>query len=92
MARWSRRLAIAILALLGAVTAAAADGPQLVIEHALAASAAEGQLPAAGSLVDVPLPDHWAQSRPGYSGAVWYRAGFRLSGAIPDELLAIYVE
>jgi two-component system sensor histidine kinase UhpB len=88
-----RRLVIGLLAALGATLATASDAPTLVIDHAFAAVSSDGHFPGVGSLAQVALPDHWTQSRPGYGGNVWYRAGFRLmGGALPDDLLALYIE
>src|SRR5450755_4450363 len=91
-ARAWRQFVVAAVAALGAALASAGEGPTSVIDHALAAASSDNRFPGNGSLTDTPLPDHWAQSRPGYGGGVWYRAGFRLGGSAPDELLALYVE
>jgi two-component system sensor histidine kinase UhpB len=86
-------LVIGVVAAIGSALAAAAEMPTLIIDHALAAASADSRFPATESLVDTALPDHWSQSRPGYGGGVWYRAGFRLGGnALPDDLLGLYVE
>src|SRR5450755_3722831 len=91
-ARAWRQFVVATLVALGAPLASAGEGPTSVIDHALAAASSDNRFPGNGSLTDTPLPDDWAQSRPGYGGSVWYRAGFRLGGNAPDELLALYVE
>ena len=67
--------------------------PVLTLERAVSVASGSPLFPATLRADKVTLPDDWAQSRPGYSGGVWYRAGLRLAGeAVPEELLAIYVE
>jgi len=40
----------------------------------------------------VPLPDEWARTRPGYTGAVWYRIHFDAAQSGRDTLLGAYLE
>ena len=40
----------------------------------------------------VTLPDEWAQSRPGFSGPLWYRLAFDAPAAALSELLVLYVQ
>jgi signal transduction histidine kinase len=91
--RW--RTFVVVLAALAAfaATATAGDAPTLVIDHALAAASSDGRFPSSGSFAPIALPDRWVESRPNYEGTVWYRTHFGLDGgAVPDELLAVYVE
>ena len=94
--RWGAivRVVVPLLALTFAgADAATSDAPTLVIERALTATTSDGRFPGAAALSPIALPDHWADSRPGYDGMIWYRAGFALAaGVVPDDLLAIYVE
>ncbi|MBC7940844.1 MAG: sensor histidine kinase, partial [Chitinophagaceae bacterium] len=41
----------------------------------------------------VSLPDRWSESRPGYSGSVWYRTRFTLpTTASAEQIYALYAE
>jgi two-component system, NarL family, sensor histidine kinase UhpB len=91
--RWGAIVACALVSLAALSSAAASDPPTLVIDQALTATSSDGRFPGAAALSPIDLPDHWADSRPGYDGSIWYRAGFGLGGGtVPDELLALYVE
>ncbi|MDQ2734162.1 MAG: hypothetical protein M3Y55_04035, partial [Pseudomonadota bacterium] len=45
----------------------------LVIEHALSVAGPQPRYPSGDQAMSVALPDDWSQTRPGYSGSVWYR-------------------
>lgn len=64
--------------------------PHALTQAAAIASAAPIPPPQSAPWQDVRLPDNWYRSRPGYSGAVWYRIPFEVR---PDALFthAIYV-
>ncbi len=73
--------------------ALAADEGAVVIDRALVAESDAVSFPAGVASHSVTLPDHWADTRPGYDGTVWYRTEFRLGGRMPaDDLLAVYIE
>ena len=91
--RWVALVAGILVSLVAMAVARASDAPTLVIDRALTATTSDGRFPGADALSPIALPDDWADSRPGYDGSIWYRAGFRLGGgAVPDDLLALYVE
>ena len=85
---------LSAIASLGIARAAhAADAPRVVIDQAMAVASAEARYPVGDVATAVSLPDDWSRTRPGYSGGVWYRTVFLLSGAVPtDDLIAVYVE
>lgn len=103
-----RLVAFAWLAWLGlAMTAAVAqpldespDGTQ-VVRSAIAAVGDGPEFPGLPVPVHaVTLPDDWAKSRPGFQGALWYRAQFDYrpdrgidgaAGAPAPELLALFI-
>ena len=90
---WLLAFLVALLGVVTSLSAAAADAPRLIIDRALAVASGEARFPSTEPATEVTLPDHWSQSRPGYGGGVWYRAGFKLAGtAPPDDLVAVYVE
>jgi signal transduction histidine kinase len=83
---------MAVLAIVSA-PATGAETPRLVIDRAVAVMSGDMRFPAGEPATEVALPDDWSQSRPGYGGSVWYRAGFKLAGTVPsDDLVAVYVE
>ena len=64
----------------------------LDIRGAIAAPGAGPAFPADAAAVAVALPDEWARTRPGYSGALWYRVSFQPGAEIGrGEPLALYV-
>ena len=64
----------------------------LDIRGAIAAAGAGPAFPADAAAVAVALPDEWARTRPGYSGALWYRVSFQPGAKIGrGEPLALYV-
>jgi len=89
---WLMRSLVAALAT-AAAAAGAADTSTKFIDEAVSVVSAERRFPSAEPVQRVALPDHWAQSHPGFAGSVWYRTSFRLGdGGAPDELLALYIE
>jgi two-component system, NarL family, sensor histidine kinase UhpB len=71
----------------------AASAQVLRIDTALTAAGAGMAFPAGVRTTAVALPDEWAQSRPGFSGTLWYRMTFEPPAAAePGELLAVYIE
>jgi len=89
---WLMRLLVAGLAS-ALAPARAADASTRFIDEAVSVVSAERRFPSAEPVQRVALPDHWAQSHPGFAGSVWYRTSFRLGdGGAPDELLALYIE
>lgn len=65
----------------------------IVIGHAVAVQADSGGVTRDVVSRPVALPDHWENTRPGYSGEVRYRSAFLLDGpALSGDLLALYVE
>lgn len=79
------------LCLFGAGTAGAETQIRLI--DAQAVQSDDEHFPTPLPATPVTLPDDWAQSRPGYSGPVWYRLHFdRPPGTEQDELLALYIE
>ena len=87
---------VAVMGLVGLQRGAATAPPALpalTLEQAVSVASDSPLFPATQRTEKVELPDDWSQTRPGYSGGVWYRAGFRLGGnTVPEELLSIYVE
>ena len=74
-------------------SAPAASAPVQWIAQAVSVNSDSERFPDAEAAQPVTLPDDWAASRPRHSGSVWYRTGFDLPApAVPDELLALYVE
>ena len=91
---------LALLVLMpGALHAQApdADGVQW-LRGAVTATGPEGGFPIGAPPRPVTLPDEWAESRPGFRGALWYRVGFRVPaagqpGAAPaGDMLALWIE
>ncbi|MGL6108763.1 MAG: sensor histidine kinase [Rubrivivax sp.] len=74
--------------------AAASTWAQSVVIHATqSALANSASFPTDAPAAQIDLPDDWAQSRPGSSGPVWYRASFSAPvPSDPGELLALYIE
>lgn len=73
--------------------AAWAEGLQgLTIRQALTAVGDSARFPAEAPAVALPLPDEWAESRPGFEGRLWYRTQFdRPASAGEDELLVLRI-
>jgi len=68
-----------------------AHAQELVLRQALAVASDAAEFPSHADAAAVQLPDHWASSRPGFSGAVWYR--FKLEGGSSQLLRqALYIE
>ena len=89
---WLMRSLVAVLAM-GAASSWAADVGTRFIDEAVSVVSAERRFPSGEPVQRVTLPDHWAQSHPGFAGSVWYRTSFRLGDAgASDELLALYIE
>ncbi len=95
---WLFRLLLALsLAAPGLVSAADADGVQ-VLRGAQTALGPDGAFPLAAPAVPVTLPDEWADTRPGFKGALWYRVRFAAPapgqpGATrPGDMLALWIE
>ncbi|MDQ6626937.1 MAG: sensor histidine kinase, partial [Pseudomonadota bacterium] len=86
-------MCLALVATAPVLGAAPAAGFPILIDHALAIPSDATGIPIGTAATPVTLPDRWAVSRPGYSGGVWYRTGFRLDGVGPtDDLLALYIQ
>ena len=65
----------------------------IVLDRVLAVASDAARFPVDAVAAPVTLPDRWATTRPGLTGSVWYRAGFRLGAdAAVDGLLALYVD
>ena len=65
----------------------------LRLNQAVSAPGAGPAFPASAPAVDTRLPDAWAQTRPGFSGTLWYRLSFDApSLADSGRLLALYIE
>ena len=101
LAQARRGLSLVALALasilLSTATAIADPGdppPAVVIERTWAIASSDKQFPTAtAAAVATSLPDVWSQSRPEYTGTVWYRAGFNLAGTgAPEDPIALYIE
>ncbi len=101
---WLHRLRLALalalallLALPGGARAADADGIQ-VLRGALTAPGPDGAFPIAAPSTTVTLPDEWAESRPGFRGALWYRVRFMApapggpGAPQPGDMLALWIE
>jgi two-component system, NarL family, sensor histidine kinase UhpB len=72
------------------------DSPVQVLRSALVATGPEGSFPLAAPASPVALPDEWPQSRPGFSGALWYRLPFTpnpaaLAQAADGDMLALWL-
>ena len=95
-ASWAWRLVLLLLASLSVVAsmpAAGAEPSRLIIDRAFAVASGEARFPTTEVATELSLPDVWSQTRPGYGGGVWYRAGFKFTGTVPaDDLVAVYVE
>jgi two-component system sensor histidine kinase UhpB len=78
---------------LAALAAVPAWAQTVTVRSALAAPGDGQAFPADATARPVTLPDEWAQSRPGFSGTVWYRIGLQ-SPTLPGEgeLLALAIE
>ena len=89
-------LLLALGLLLAAVLGLApglAQAQALRIDHALRAAGAGEQFPAAQPTSAVELPDEWARTRPGFEGALWYRARFATPPLDGDgDPLVLYIE
>lgn len=70
--------------------AQAADG-LLRIDQAISVMGSGSQYPSSAPALAVTLPDQWHDSRPGFSGILWYRVRFASPPAEPGELLALAV-
>jgi len=68
-----------------------ADNVQ-VMRAAWVAPSASPTFPVQDTSSVVPLPDEWARTRPGYTGAVWYRIHFDAAQGGRDTLLGAYLE
>ena len=97
----AHRLRIWLLGCLALVLAATSGGaatvesttPTRTIDQAVSVVSSDGRFPSDDSARVVKLPDDWAVSHPGYTGTVWYRAGFRVTDGVgSDELLALHIE
>ena len=79
---WGLLLAV-VLGLALALVPGPAQAQVLRIDRALTTSAtgagagAGGEFPVSQPATAVALPDEWAQTRPGFVGALWYRANFQ---------------
>ncbi len=86
------RLLTGLLALWLAAFGLPAAAQVLNITTALTVEGAGPAFPLAAPAQRVTLPDHWAQSRPGSGGPVWYRVTFTTPAAAEDnDLLALYI-
>lgn len=71
----------------------AVQAQALQFRQALAVAAVGAAAPDWSAARIVALPDDWAATWPGHSGAVWYRLGFEAHGAAASAaLFALYVE
>ena len=92
-----RGLLLLAWGLLLALVLGLAPGPVqaqvLRIDRALTATGAGAQFPGLQPTSTVELPDEWARTRPGFEGALWYRARFQappLDGN--GDPLVLYIE
>ena len=83
-----------LLGLLLALTGVAAQAQGLLkMTGAVTAVGSGDSFPVNAPLATVSLPDDWSNSRPGFDGAVWYRAQFKPPADLGgDDLLALYIE
>jgi signal transduction histidine kinase len=85
-------LALLLAGLTACSPLVAADAQESVkVTQALAVTSAAETFPPDQPSISVTLPDDWAQSRPGYEGAVWYRLRFDTT-RLHAPLLAAYIE
>jgi signal transduction histidine kinase len=98
--RWLLALLLAAAGLLAGPLARAepdADGVQ-TLRGAVTALGPDGAFPMGAATRPVSLPDEWADSRPGFRGAVWYRVSFttpapgRPGAPQPGDMLALWIE
>ncbi len=91
---------LAAVVLMAATAARAApddDGVQ-VLRGALTAPGPDGAFPIGAPALPVTLPDEWAESRPGYRGAQWYRVRFvaaapgQAGAPASGDMLALWIE
>ena len=83
---------IAVMAA-GVIEGAPAVTPTAVIDRTVAVESDGERFPADAPAVPVLLPDRWEDSRPGYSGSVWYRTIVALgAGASAEQIYALYVQ
>ena len=70
-----------------------AVGSGVMIDRAMAVASNALRFPADEIAAPIALPDRWSESRPGYSGSVWYRAGFTLpAGKSTEQIYGLYIE
>jgi signal transduction histidine kinase len=88
------RLLLLVLGLLLALAGHPAHAQTLLQMTSAVTAAGEGNsFPVNAPLATVSLPDDWANSRPGFDGAVWYRGRFKPPADLgSDDLLALYIE
>lgn len=81
------------LAVLKSHAAGLADDAVLRLQLAQSVESDAARYPAEQPAQLTPLPDDWAQSRPGHGGPVWYRAAFDAPGVHDSgELLAVFID
>ncbi|TDP73227.1 sensor histidine kinase [Roseateles toxinivorans] len=84
---------LCLSAALAWLTPALAQSKQyLTLNQALAVASDAPLFPDGAAARAQALPDDWAQSRPGYSGAVWYRLGFDAAPQAPGQPLGLYID
>jgi len=64
----------------------------LTLKQALTVASDAPLFPEGAAAKSQALPDDWAQSRPGYSGSVWYRLAFDTASPVPAQPLGLYID
>ena len=87
------RVLLHLLALWLWLAVGACQAAVLTISSVQSVQSEATAFPADAAMAATSLPDEWAQSRPGHSGSVWYRAHFdKPTDVSDDDLLALYIE
>jgi len=87
------RLLLALMTVVLCLQSAWAQDRVRRFEQADSVEARSARFPADLPARPVPLPDDWAQSRPGHAGPVWYRLRFDSPGVRESgELMGLYLE
>ena len=80
---------LSLVAALAAMAPARAQG--LSLAQAVAVQGDTVLFPEGADAKAQPLPDDWSLSRPGYSGAVWYRLEFDANSSPRDTPMGLYL-